>query len=70
MCLTIDIFKGEVMNFPGIPLNKVERKKSQIFFYVELLNKFTDYNLLRVLIRYPRNYAISNLLVGKLHHPT
>ena len=43
MCLAIDIFKGEVMNFPGIPLNKVERKKKLKNFLVELLNKFIDY---------------------------
>ena len=43
MCLAIDIFKGEVMNFPGIPLNKVERKKRLKNFLVELLNKFIDY---------------------------
>ena len=43
MCLAIDIYKGEIVNFPGIPLNQDERKKTLNSFLVELLNKYIDY---------------------------
>ena len=44
MCLAIDINKGEVINFPGIPLNIDDRKKQLNIFLIELLNKYIDYN--------------------------
>ena len=44
MCLAIDIYKGYILNFPGVPLNNEERKKSLKIFLVELLSKYLDYN--------------------------
>ena len=44
MCLAIDIYKEEILNIPGISLNKKERKKQIDLFLVELLNKYIDYN--------------------------
>ena len=44
MCLAIDIYKGEVMNFPGIPLNQDERKKQLDLFLFDLLNRYIDFN--------------------------
>ena len=44
MCLAIDIYKGDILNLPGVPLNKEERKKSLKIFLVELLSKYLDYN--------------------------
>ena len=43
MCLAIDIFKGDIINFPGIPLNNDEKKKKLEVFLFDLLNKFIDY---------------------------
>lgn len=43
MCLAIDIYKGDIVNFPGIPLNQEERKKALNSFLVDLLNKYIDY---------------------------
>jgi hypothetical protein len=43
MCLAIDIYKGDILNFPGVPLNKEERKTSLKIFLLELLSKYLDY---------------------------
>ena len=44
MCLAIDIYKGEILNFPGVPLNNEERRKNLKAFLVDLLSKYIDYN--------------------------
>ena len=44
MCLAIDIYRGDILNFPGVPLNNEERKKSLKIFLGELLYKYLDYN--------------------------
>jgi len=43
MCLAIDIYKGNIINFPGIPLDENERKKKLRPYLIELLNKYIDY---------------------------
>ena len=43
MCLAIDIYKGNITNFPGIPLDENERKKKLKPYLIELLNKYIDY---------------------------
>ena len=43
MCLAIDIYKGNIINFPGIPLDENERKKKLKPYLIEILNKYIDY---------------------------
>ena len=43
MCLAIDMYKGDIENFPGIPLNKEERKKNLNSYLFELINRYIDY---------------------------
>jgi len=43
MCLAIDIYKGNITNFPGIPLDENERKNQLKPYLIELLNKYIDY---------------------------
>ena len=42
MCLAIDIYKGHILNFLGIPLEEKERKKKLFPYLIELLNRFID----------------------------
>ena len=44
MCLAIDIYKGKIINFPGIPYELNERKKILNLHLIDLLNKYIDYN--------------------------
>ena len=44
MCLSIDIYQGNITSFPGIPSNDASRKKKLEPFLIELLNKYIDYN--------------------------
>ena len=45
MCLSIDIYQGNITSFPDIPVTKVKRKELLGPFLIDLLNKYIRYHL-------------------------
>ena len=45
MCLSIDIYQGNITSFPDVPIDRKERYKFLSPYLIELLNKYIDYNM-------------------------